>query len=129
MTNNLNYLIRAESLEEAAALAEAYKVLDGHWTRIPLILNSQEGIFKKSRTPQFNETKLNWEELTEAEKEAITLNGQWNQRILLSYNFTVAAQYAAERSWWLHAWTWIEIPTLTKTVEYQRVQELSNADN
>lgn len=51
----------------------------------------------------------------------MALENQRRVKVLASRDFYAAAEYAANKSWWLHAWTWLETET-DEVVEYTRDQ-------
>lgn len=112
------YLIKADSRNTAETLAEELDLTDDDWLFLPSTLEDEENaIYISRRTePVTFETSRS---LSDDEKSKLWLNDQWKVRILLAANFWEAAAYAAERSWWLHSWVWIEVPVLSQVKEYQ----------
>lgn len=123
-----NYLIRAETDEHAKLLAKNAGLTNEVWVRIPLTIEHEEGVFLKKETPalpQDAEGIAEWHSLSKDEKDAATLDDQWNCRLLLAADFWIASRYAADRSWWLHAWSWVSLPVIEDTVEYQLVEAVT----
>ena len=124
-TSTPNYLIRAETDDAAILLAKNAGLSEGSWLRIPTTIEREEGVFIKKETPALeprSEWLEKWESLSEEERDEITLDNQWNCRLLLAADFWIASRYAADRSWWLHAWSWVSLPVIEDTVEYQLVE-------
>ena len=121
MTKNIiEYLIRAGTPEEAEGLASLFSVPDDSWTYIPLVTGEETvGVYKQATSVVL--THDEWELASEAERHAATLSDNWGCRILLASSFWSAAKYAADQNWWLHAWSAVEIPTVDKVIEYQKI--------
>jgi hypothetical protein len=120
MTSNTpNYLVRAESEESAQTLAEEYQLDDGSWLRLPLMVDTIEGVYIKTQTLPISQEK--YDALGDSDKEDISLDGQWDVRLLLAADYWIAADYAKKAHWSADAWDWVSLPIISDVVEYQKV--------
>jgi len=128
-TNAPEYLIRASDNESALNLAKTFGLEEGTWLRVPLTVEDAEpNVYVRDYTDVAPEIG-DFQKFSAEEKEKLTLRGRWNIRILLAADFWIASQYAANRSWWLHAWTWVSLPTIPDTVEYHLVALETGSDS
>ena len=111
------YLIRAIDDETAAAFAEENGFEDGSWFRLPSSLDDTTEAFKREATPTLSSEE--YRALDEETRLALSLENVWNDRILFAKNLQIAAEYAAQRQWWLHAWKLVASPELgEEVIEY-----------
>lgn len=120
MTSNTpNYLVRSESEETAQSLVQDYQLDADSWLRLPLMVDTVEGVYIKTQTLPVTQEK--YDALTDDEKEDISLNGQWDVRLLLAADYWLAADYAKKAHWSSDAWDWVSLPIISDVVEYQKV--------
>jgi len=120
MTSNTpNYLVRSESEETAQSLVQDYQLDADSWLRLPLMVDTVEGVYIKTQTLPVTQEK--YDALTDDEKEDISLNGQWDVRLLLAADYWLAADYAKKAHWSADAWDWVSLPIISDVVEYQKV--------
>ncbi len=50
----------------------------------------------------------------------------WRKYVVACSDFKVAANYAAERDWWLHTWSWLETPYSDKIRIYINTEYLED---
>jgi len=120
MTSNTpNYLVRSESEETAQSLVQDYQLDADSWLRLPLMVDTVEGVYIKTQTLPVTQEK--YDALTDDEKEDISLNGQWDVRLLLAADYWLATDYAKKAHWSADAWDWVSLPIISDVVEYQKV--------
>jgi hypothetical protein len=126
-TNTPANIVRAETRSQAKELAEKAGFSEEDWFFIPLTLTGDPSVYVKRTSPESHEGIL--ADLSLEEQEAVYLNNERQSRLLLAADFWSASRYAADRSWWLHAWSWVELPVIEDVVEYQKLPVDGNADS
>lgn len=115
------YVIVATSFSSASEFAGSLRIDD--WFFVPSSSIDKPfdmfdvNVFRRCESSVFNLS--DYMDLDVDARGELSLENQWYVRLILSNDFWVASKYAGKRSFWLHAWTFVDMPNIIGApVEY-----------